>query len=1514
MACVQDNETVTDLSAAPTGGRATIGGVLYQMIRSLAVGCHVVAHRVTSGDHSIEALLVIEPASGDLRATSRLTMVEQIKMRRGKAPWSAGAIAEGVFPDLMRAVADTEADNCAFRFTTDRDEGLSELRAFLTAVQRKPVADSAMLDDILQDLSYGKKPVTARGFFLKVAKRAQADDVASQSLLWRLLLDLEIVTISETTLVAEIDALLRVLADNDDRIATLRAKLILDLVGVARTGGTVAVTHLLESNGLDPKRLLHVHRLSRILAERLEGDVRALQYREVEDIRTWTMIADAPVSILSGQSGQGKTWALCKAAMAAAGKGRPVVALPARGTVASLEAEIVKRVWLPSYAEAAPLVTVARRLRPRLGDDDGFWLTVFLDDLHDRDLARALIGAGWGDLGIRLVVSAQPMTETLLQQSWDVATYAVQDFSLAELRRYLASAGRDYTRVPDDVVELLRRPILTSTFVRLPETISWSDPNEYRLIEDYWHFASARYRDQPQHVSDAEALKALAATLLGERPDYPFPTRLRARHLTDDAVQRLVMVGLVHETESGLAFSHDRFLNWAIATVVADRFQDGELAVASLAECAERMETLRTVKGDPLGNRLGYVLLDVVWLLAQSADPAALAEFLLLHVRRATKRIEEEGFLAKDLATVGPSIVPALKVMLCDALGGPNEWIWRSYLTRALRRIGRGARDVVRQALVPLLDSEQSSERIAALNVLRAVPAPDAADRLFDIHLDHIRGLERKDGIFAERYAHYQASGAALRAAVKARPQWLADRAARTEAVDELDALLWQLLALEHSVALPQWQALKPRFIKHLGTDARVIVRAIGHFLDQDEIDRLEAPIDDPQGVAYAEQMHSLVRLDVNRAVRRLEAIDLESLSGTSHWWIDGLFHRAGEAVRAGLRPRARVKRDPIALLRDLYHRRIELLDAGTLDLVLDELERKLAKTPDKGADPLQQVWRLLDFVCDIPTAELIDCVHRRRGTALERLLCERAKSRPGRTSRYVDRFGDDARHVLAMMAGEGYDALALAELRRSERQGQEDGLLTALWTDDEAVGDQLERFPPPEKEDKYREVLLHRALAAHRRDAALESLVASDAPIMLNVLAIRHARAPMNDENVAVYRDALRSGNVENAKHAARMSAFAGRADLFAELVEAVLREDMGTELMDEAIGVFRHNGIYDPRLLPLVEPRLHEEKKASFAADYLATHGDAAARVVVGTWLDGRPEQILQDSKLSILKKLLDHHDSETRALAFIHARMRGPGWRRHPELTLRLAATGDVVAVEAVHSRAFQSPLFGDEHPIHAIRFLGKSDPEAAFAAAERLFTRHQEFAAAREMLRFDGAGAVPILLAVYRDAPWSLRWWIARLLRWHAPQPLYDETLAAYAGSEEEVERREAAELAGWLPSAHPSRFLAQLVDDPVRDVEMAALAGLRRRRMEAAGLALMEQLQGAPRPLAWARLRAIIRLVDPHVLSHGDDPACIAPVLDLLPPEFEIEAESRLEGARKKVDKEAKKRDKDRDFD
>lgn len=1497
----------------PSGGRATTAGILYQMLRSLAVGCDVVAQHVREGPQGVEARLTIEPARGDLLRGGEKPVVEQIKMRRGKKVWSAGDIAEHVLPDLMSAMREGVPVGSGYRFTTDRDEGLTELRTFVEAVRNSPIDDPLQLDVSEKLFRYGRIPHTARAMYLRLAGRAGASDEVAHIYLWTVLRNLEILTIGESTMVEEIDKIIGVLADNQDSVSTLRGKLITDLMGVALSGGTISMSLLLERNGLDPKRLLHAARLPLLLEAQARKDTAALQYRPTEDVRASSLRLVSPVSVLGGESGQGKTWALCRAALFEASEGRPAVILLARGTVASLEAEIVKRVWLPSYAELIPLPTVAQRLRPRLADADGIWLTVFLDDLHDRDLARALILAGWLDLGIRLVISAQPTTQALLAEAGEVAIYAIPNFTLPELRRHLEGSGRNPARIPDDVLELLTRPILAATFTRLPDTNDWSDPSEYRLIDRYWAFATRQYRDQPLHLSDAEALKALVGTLFEPEPHYPFPTRLRMKHLDDDAARRLTAVGLVHESDEGLAFSHDRLLNWGVASIVADKACDGLLGAAVLSDILEQVDAIRTNRGDPLGNRLGYVLLDVVWLLARSAKPELLAQFLLLQARRAAKRDAEEHLLARNLATIGAALVPSIRIMLDDPFDGANEWLWPGYLARALRRIGQDTPDVVRAAIVPLLDSEHQQQRLAALNVLRGVPAPEAAPRLFQIHLEHAQALKSRDEDFADRYANHTASFAALVASVGARPEWLANRAEATDDPEELEQLIWLLLNIEQRVALPYWHRFKAKFFAKIVPGSTPLLRAIRDFVDWDEIDRLECAVESSDGMATAFQFDGLVRLDAARAVRRLEKIDLEELSGTSSWWIDGLMHRAGGPARLGLRPRGRVTLDPYGVVMGFYRPRMELLDVPTLDLFLDELERRLADPPTQP-DPLQDVWRWLEFVRDVATPELIDSVHRRRGTRLEKLLSDRACNRAGRTSRYVDLFGDAARDVLAIMAGEGFDALAVAQMGRDDRYAQEDGLITALWTDSEVVGAELGEFSRPRDDEQYRKVMLHHALAAHRKDDVLSELLASGDYIYNDAVEIRRSRPPMADEDVAGYRDALRSGELKEAKQAVRMSAFAGSPDLFAEVVGALLRDDIGADLLKEAVGVFRYNGIYDPRLLPLIGGGLDANEEGAFAAGYLAMHGDAEARAVAAAWLNGLPDNELHQREFVVVQDLLEHPDSKQAALDFLHRRLRGRRRSHYAGLVIELAESGDAEAVEAVHSLAYQSPRFGDDHPIHAIRFLGKTAPDEAFAAAERLFARHRDASAAREMLLLDGERALSIILAAHRHASCNLRWWLARLLRWYAARPLYLEVLEAMAVSADQKERQEAAELAGWLPNTEQVPLLDRLTDDTVRDVELAAFAALRRRSMEKIAVALMGQLANAPRPLAWARMRAIIRLVDPHVLGRRDDPAWIGPALDELPAEFRIDAKRWLDRARKKVEDEAKKRDRKRDED
>jgi hypothetical protein len=67
------------------------------------------------------------------------------------------------------------------------------------------------------------------------------------------------------------------------------------------------------------------------------------------------------------------------------------------------------------------------------------------------------------------------------------------------------------------------------------------------------------------------------------------------------------------------------------------------------------------------------------------------------------------------------------------------------------------------------------------------------------------------------------------------------------------------------------------------------------------------------------------------------------------------------------------------------------------------------------------------------------------------------------------------------------------------------------------------------------------------------------------------------------------------------------------------------------------------------------------------------------------------------------------------------------------------------------------------------------------------------------------------------------------------------------------------------------------------------------------MALMPTLA---RPAQWASLRALVDLVDPHLLVQAGDPLFIGRMLEALPEQFRIEAQRLLDRRRQDVDKKA----------
>jgi hypothetical protein len=499
------------------GGRRAIAGFLFQILRSLHLGLSGTAALRTSPDGALAMRLVLEPTNGgDHRLDTDVTAtVEQVKMRSPGRRWSSGEVARGVFPDLI-AAADPERPQ-RFRFVTDNARGLEELRSFLVQWQGGLEVEERV------KFRWGHRRLTKEEYAGSLAEEAGVT-VDNPNFL-KLLAALELHIVDGVAAQAEVDRIMEPFLLPGQAVTNKREELIGRLLKAAADGRVLSHQDLLGM--VHPEahlRIAHVQSLSAMLKERVGADCRSLGYDPAKQARLESLLPCQPITIFSGHSGQGKTWSMCHSAVALAETGAAVVVMRAPATIERIADAINDRVWVPAYQASVPISVMAQRLRRALQGVDGVWLTVFIDDVQDRALAEELGQLDWDRHGVRLVVSAQPrLTQVIARDRSEVQVEAVGNFTSAELRRFLNIHGRDdvLETMPDDVLELLLKPIHARTFVGLPGTGAWSGATEYALFKSYWTFAAREHRSQYDHPSDREGLLALAGSLLRACPRYP---------------------------------------------------------------------------------------------------------------------------------------------------------------------------------------------------------------------------------------------------------------------------------------------------------------------------------------------------------------------------------------------------------------------------------------------------------------------------------------------------------------------------------------------------------------------------------------------------------------------------------------------------------------------------------------------------------------------------------------------------------------------------------------------------------------------------------------------------------------------------------------------------------------------------------------------------------------------------------------------------------------------------------
>jgi hypothetical protein len=1500
---VTPTSNITINLAAATAGRRAIAGFLLQVLRSVKLGLDMSVDIASSGDGG-QMRLHLEPAEGsDVQVVGGARdLVEQVKMRKGSGKWTTREVAAKVLPDLVRAVR-LGTEQC-FRFVTNNTAGLGPLQNYIDS-RGSPG----------QQHRWGKAALSRGEFEERLAMAAGLGSVTPE--LRHLLDNLEIETIHVADTERAIEAALRPLLKPGEDAGDKRLQLMAQLMTLASDGAILSAADVQGLIHPDAHRLLaHIQSLPALLARHVEEDTQLIGYQPEAQARRVVPEIRTRFAILSGESGQGKTWTLAQFAFGQIERGELAVIMRSPTKLEEVVEFVNERIWQPAHATAATLSVIAKQLGDALRAADGVWLTIYIDDVQDRVFAERLARTKWGLLGIRTVVSCQPRITTVLRNVHSEAeVIPIGDFGAGDLRRYLDYHGGEDALVgmPDDVFELLLKPVHASIFVKLPDRQAWSGTSEYELFSAYWDYASLTARDQSDHPGDSSALKSLAGTLVDGKGRYPWRVPdLHAAGLDDPAILRLEQVGLLRRpTPDRILFATDRMLNWAVAEALSDRIGDGDLPAQDAEALLARVGDLQTRTKEVIGNRLGYVYFDAVWLLAQRCPPEFVADLMWEHVNRLPQEHRSEDHWRSGFGSIGAAIVPAFELLSRRAFDGDRDWDIPRNIPHALAAIAISDPQPVVALIGRQLASSSDEQVTIGLRTARLVSAPTALDAIWSEHLarertfaeiqpgeDHDRAARNR---WSDALYRRELSSEAIRQAIKADPDWL-DRKLGVEVERvALDQLLWFLRdedVVESEVAAKIWSRHRDRVVEAMPNPSDALIEVVGHFRDVS----LAGVLDDVElGDEWRSDrvLASRARLDPQRALRQIaEGSDAHPWRA-SNWWFDELAAADAVGLSQAIRKRAGRGDDPLTDLILFYSSRPEAMDETTLEDVLDRFAARLREFNEAGEDPERHEGRLghpLRFLPKLIEPWQFDALRRRAGTALEVELVRFATRRRGRTSLTRDTTGNDCELILAMIGGAGYGQLVIAELQRSDLFGRQDGYISASWTEEEDVRNALAATPLEPKNQTFGEVIRMEALSVHRLDVELETMVRAGAPVYVNAATSRSSPGRDLTALRAHVGELLAQDDPAALDTAAALSGFLDSEDDARRLVPMFTDPAATVELRRRVTGTFRTLSFYVPELLPsargLLDGRIDDD--ARFVADYLAWFGDAAARKAVIDWLGSQDMGSNSTSRRSYLDALLEHADGKAAVIAFLR-RSRANGHLvvegRHLQL---LAEDGDEWAQSELRRATYRYSGFQRGNAVLAIEELARTEPEEAYFAAQRLLTRHAVAVGADLMLIIDPERAGPELIERYCDAPPLLRLELRRRLRVRLGGQALADLVRPLATGHSARRRAAAAELSGAISPGISAPWLADLAGDGSPAVRKAARAASRDRGREAAAMAHRDLIPASPKPLQWARLRKVMELVDPFFLWVRRDPASLETMFEALPHEFLVDARKRRE--------------------
>ncbi len=1018
----------------PSGGPATINGVLYQMLWTLfqATKLRVDTVSVANDGEFKSASLVSEPLNGgDIHVESLgRIVVEQIKSRSNGRTWSVSQIITGVIPDLYQAFDASRQQQ--FRFITDGKQG-----------RWTPATLAKKTDQIIHAVQQNRKR----------RRLDDEDEVVTRRNVETLLTNLTFVwEQTEDSLRGRVDKFLLDRMGFDTDLIQVRRALLMDLAERSRAGHVE----------IDPLAFFASHRLGCIpltseseirnsALERLKRDLSLRHYRNTCDVRlntsrrlmeSWS--GAGPTMVIVGESGAGKSWLLFAMATAAGDRTIPVY-LESRETADATMLKIAETFWHIKGNDDGPSLEriVARRHKLIPNNLADPWLTVFVDNVPTAAAANQLIRQPWEGWGVQTVFSCSP---TIAEQidSQDCPRCRVEqigEFTARELQRLLEhELGEDWADVPSDVFTLLRRPVLAEIFCKLVVQESDVEPeNEYQLFAEFWRRLS---RDGV--ILDSAYVERLAGRVVNNC-SYPFSSHdvLAVCNGNEAPIQRAIGAGWLRSAGPGqLEFTHDRLLNWAVAQLIVSHLREDPECIA---EQAIRMSNWLQNTERPSGRYLGYVLMDVVWLMTDQPQLASrLTELMECYESNWTIRTA----LYEDLLpTVGAAIVPVLVTQLRRKASTDD----RRSIVRGLRAVRAGSMLTEIEAL--LNDTDRQIRRCGVL-LAAEYPARQLLPRLWQTHCDLVRCPD--DWLANEYELESEVIGEsmdALSACVALNPDWIGDEIERSDVQAPVHSLVWLSLELDDPSARNVWNGHREKLFQLVKPEhQRCLVVAMSRFPDLSNKQWLIEQCNRDHDLIGPNAFQALARIDHETALQHLNEVPLTCLYRTRDVSLSRILAKYSESAKRRLLELLKGSSDPWTLARS-FQGRAHWLDRPMLDVLIDALSAKIEAEPASETKP-HSFCHELELLSGMSNRDHVDCLQKKSGSRFECQLLDLVRRIGPRTEAASHSATlEPAVRILARISSSGLTRAVNLQLACDSVFGQRDGLdHAAIRMDSETI------------------------------------------------------------------------------------------------------------------------------------------------------------------------------------------------------------------------------------------------------------------------------------------------------------------------------------------------------------------------------------------------------------------------------------------------------------------------------